>query len=76
MGQGLGQVMMVLQEGGPGRVTEQSLDGESPGSGHKRVLKGLRRATPGGDCLWTDSWDTEQGQWLGSIPWGFPFSFV
>lgn len=49
MDQGPRQVTAVLQEGGPGKVTEQSLDGQSPDSGHKRVLNGLHRAAPDGD---------------------------
>lgn len=34
MSEGLGQVSVVLQEDGCGRVTGQSLDGQSPGATH------------------------------------------
>lgn len=58
--------------GGHGRVTELSLDGQSSDLEHKQVLKGLHRSTVDRDHLWADGWDTEQGQWLGSVPRGFP----
>lgn len=62
--------------GGPGRVTELSLDGQSSDLEHRRVLKGLHRSTADRDHLWAEGWDTEQSQWLGWVPRGLPLSSV
>lgn len=62
VGERLGQVTVGLQEGGCGRVTGQSLDGQSPG------------AAQSFSCLWADRWSQSRAQ-LQLVPRGF-LSFV
>lgn len=68
VGQGPGQVTVVLQKGGPGRVTEQSLGGQSPDSGHNWVAERATWSCSDGDHPRADGWDTERGRYTGASP--------
>lgn len=66
MGEELDGITVVLQEGGCGRVTGQSLDGKSPGLCKASLDRGpIFRLTDG----------HRAGLQLGLVPWGF-ISFV